>query len=812
VRCGNRGWKVAARLPARLDLRRRMGKRPERLNKLLRRESKQSPWPVPPAGPRLWFVAVFFALTIGATYFSALHSPFIFDDRSAIVGNESIAQLWPLIGHDGRLGPLNPGPNLPTSSRPLVNLSLALNYCFGGANPFGYHVYSVVLHFLTTMLLWDLVRRTLRLPYFERRFELSAGWLALAVATLWALHPLATETVIYATQRSELMMAFFYLAALDCSMRYWDTFPLPVEEGARASSAAFSVVSKPGSSDESINIRRRSLWLTLAILSCLAGMASKEVMVSAPVMILLFERTFIAGSLAKALRRSWPLYVGLAATWILPLVVSLGAPYGTSAGFAAGVPALNWWLTQAEVFLMYLKLAFWPWPLLIHYELPYLTTFGQSWMFILPVMVLASITLLLLWRNHPAGYLGTAIFAILAPTSLIPIPLEMAAERRMYLPLAALLILVIVGGYQLVQKAARGATSGDKATPASVWIAASAVVAIAALTCFGASTKRLASYKSEMVLWQEVLQRQPNNVIAHNNLGLILTTAGRIPESIGELQAALAIKPDYLYALINLGNAFSLANQLPQAVDAFQSAVRVDPHCFPAYNCLGIALMRAGRFEDAVGPLKRALRLRPDNSDVHVNLGSAFVSIGRVDDSIREFEAALAVAPENVPALVNSSVSLAKTGRTPEAIENLRHALRLQPNNADAHTNLGIYLPTVGKSVEAMEHFQAVLKQNPNDANVRFHYADLLTNLGRASEAIPHLQQVVAMRPDFADAFFNLAQAYRLTDRHQDAEAAAQHAIELSNANNQPEAAAQIREWLKQYETTLLQKSGRGSD
>ena len=105
-------------------------------------------------------------------------------------------------------------------------------------------------------------------------------------------------------------------------------------------------------------------------------MASKEVMVSAPLMVLLFERTFIAGSLKTALRRSWPLYVGLAATWILLLIVSLRAPYGTAAGFGAGVPVHEWWLTQSKVLLMYLKLALWPWPLLIHYELPYFTTFA----------------------------------------------------------------------------------------------------------------------------------------------------------------------------------------------------------------------------------------------------------------------------------------------------------------------------------------------------------------------------------------------------------------------------------------------------
>src|SRR5262249_38313173 len=120
-----------------------MAKRRQQQLKLPRAESRKPPSLLHIPGPRLWFVATLLALAIGAIYVPALHAPFIFDDRSAIVGNESIANLWPLIGRDGHAGPLNPAPDLPTSSRPLVNFSLALNYWLGGVNPFGYHLYSV---------------------------------------------------------------------------------------------------------------------------------------------------------------------------------------------------------------------------------------------------------------------------------------------------------------------------------------------------------------------------------------------------------------------------------------------------------------------------------------------------------------------------------------------------------------------------------------------------------------------------------------------------------------------------------------------
>ena len=162
--------------------------------------------------PPAWFVAGVLALAIGAVYGPSLVVPFIIDDQTAIVGNPSITSLWPLIGTPDHPGPLQPPHDVPTSARPLVNLSFAINYSLGGLNPVGYHAINVVLHFLSSFLLWAIVRRTLGLPYFINRFESTAGSLALAVAILWALHPLVTEAVIYTTQRTELMMAFFYLA------------------------------------------------------------------------------------------------------------------------------------------------------------------------------------------------------------------------------------------------------------------------------------------------------------------------------------------------------------------------------------------------------------------------------------------------------------------------------------------------------------------------------------------------------------------------------------------------------------------------
>ncbi len=373
---------------------------------------------------------VLLAGAAGAVYWPSLNSPFVFDDSGSVTDNRSIVRLWPLIGESKHPGPLNPPAELPTSGRPLVNLSLAINYYIGRLDPVGYHVFNLVVHVLSALLLMGIVRRTLQLDYFQGRFAHIGDLLGFLVALMWELHPLQTETVVYVTQRTELMVGCFYLTTLYASLRYW----------------------------QAASRTTRNIWLILAALVCLAGMACKEVMVTAPVVVLLFERTFISGSLRRAVQKSWPLFVGLFLSWVLLLYLNYDAPRSDSAGFSCasqlGLPAYSWWLTQTKVLLLYLKLTIWPWPLSIHYKFPYFTTLGAAWPWLAPVTLLAIATLILLWRRSAVGFVGAWVLIILSPTLVVPILTEVAAERRMYLPLAALITLLVAGSYWLAQPAA----------------------------------------------------------------------------------------------------------------------------------------------------------------------------------------------------------------------------------------------------------------------------------------------------------------------------------------------------------------------
>jgi tetratricopeptide (TPR) repeat protein len=591
-------------------------------------------------------------LVLGAAvflvYFPATRGPFIFDDSAAIVDNPSIRQLWPLVGEGKSGGPLNAPKANPFCGRPLVNLSLAVNYYFDELDPFGYRVVHIVVHLLTSVILWAIVARTLRLEYFQGRFDRVAGPLSFAAALVWALHPVNTESVVYVTQRTELLMGMFYLATFYCSLRYWTTEQM----AARAS------------------------WLVLATVACTLGMVCKETMASAPVMVLLFERTFVAGSFRRVLSRSWPLYVGLALAWAPVIALNYSGP--RTPGVDTEVAVYEWWFTQAKVLFLYLKLAVWPWPLVIHYEIPYLKTVAEAWPWLLTTGLLAIGTLVLLWRRSALGFVALWFFAVLSPTLVIPMIRETAAERRMYVPLAAIVPLLIVSAYVVLQQAwgygaRRAGRESNRYGPMIVFSAA----AIALAAVFGyMSSRRMVAYQDELSLWQDAVVHQPHNPVVQVNLGRQFAQAGDLPKAIVHFEEAVQVAPDFYQAHYNLARAREQSGRRQEAIEHYRKTLRLRPDEAAAHYNLGRLLEQTGHRQQAVEHYRRAISVQPDFWAAHTNLGILQLNAGDVQGAIQSFETALR-GQESLGAYTNLAMAYGLANRFSEAIPLAEKALDL---------------------------------------------------------------------------------------------------------------------------------------
>ena len=589
-------------------------------------------------------------VVVFVVYYPGMRAPFIFDDSVTIVENRAIRQLWPLVGSGADAGPLNSPKETPIHGRPIVGLSFAVNYYFGGLDPFGYRIVNMVFHFFSALLLWRIVSRTLRLEFFQDRFARVAEAVSFGAAIVWALHPVNTESVVYVTQRTELMMGMFYLATLYFSILYWAMSTMPA----------------------------RVVCLVLATASCVLGMLCKEMMASAPAMVLFYERTFISGSFRRSLRRSWPLYVALSLTWVPLLALNLGGARTPAAGFGQGVDAYEWWLTQAKVLFLYLKLAVWPWPLVIHYEIPHLKTVTEAWPWLLGAGLLVLGTVVLFWRRRASGFVAVWFFAVLSPTLVVPLITETAAERRMYVPLAALVPLLVVGGYVVLRQSRRFVARRTKRkstgyVPTAVFSAAMIAVLFG---CGYLTSLRLTAYRDELTLWRDAIKYQPHDPVVRQNLGIQFARAGQIPEAIVHLEEAVRFAPGSRQGHYNLALALEQSGRVQEAVEHYRATLRVCPDDPASHYNLGRLLANAGQLEEAVEHCRQAIAAQPDFPAAHANLGILLMMSGENREAVGHFESAVR-GEASLTNFMNLAWAYAQVNRMADAIATAEKALDL---------------------------------------------------------------------------------------------------------------------------------------
>ena len=644
-----------------------------------------------------------------AVYYDSFSCPFIFDDWPAIKENPTIRHLW------SALSPPHNGSGV--DGRPLVNLSFAVNYAVGGLRVWGYHATNLVIHILAGLTLFGIVRRSLlRLssakapqggqrcggqalsqPVLSGRFGEASRPLAFTVALLWTVHPLQTESVTSIIQRTESLMGLFYLLTLYCFIR-------GAEAGGEEARGQ-----RPEDKDRvasGFRLTASVIWLLASVFSCLLGMATKEVMVSAPLIVLLYDRTFLAGTFREAWRRRGGWHLALFGTWLALgfMMVCMGGSRGQAAGFGLRVTPWAYALTQCRAIVLYLKLTVWPHPLVFDYGTGVVKDAAAVVPQAMVLALLAGGTIFML-RNRPVlGFVGMWFFAILAPSSsVVPLVGQTIAEHRMYLPLAAVIVLLVLGLYAWIG-------------PRGLIIFAAAAVGLGWLT-----VRRNHDYRSDLDIWSDTVAKCPGSERAHGNFANALAgIPGRLPDAISEYKVALQIQPDYPAAHNNLGCILAnIPGRLPEAIDHFEQAFRLAPGWAKAHYNLGVILYKAGRTPEAIVQFNEALRIDPDYAEAHFDLGVVMGKAGRIPEAIVQLEEVVRINPDYPEVHNDLGIAFDESGRIPEAITQFEAAVRIDPDEAAAHKNLAIAFGKVGRISEAIAQCKEVLRINPDSADTR---------------------------------------------------------------------------------------------
>ncbi len=731
-----------------------------------------SSFPINPTllGGSLLVVAVF------AAYAHTLAAPFVYDDGPAILDNLTIRRLWPLT--DVLLPQAEGG--LTVSGRPVLNLSFALNYAISGHAVWSYHAANILIHAASALLLFGLVRRTLtRGATAPEAAETSpsahAQPIAVAIAGLWALHPLQTQAVTYTVQRAESLMGFFYLLTLYAF--------------ARGVGVSLEATNRP-------RFGRRS-WFGLTVAACALGMGTKEVMATAPLLVLLYDRTFVAGSFRAAWRERRGFYCALAATWLLlgALVLSTGGNRGGTVGLGVGVPLWAYPLTQFQAIARYLGLAVWPDPLVFEYGTFWVERAGDVLPFSAIVLPLLAGTVFALWRRPALGFLGAWFFAILAPTSLAPGTIQMIVEHRMYLPLAAVVTLVVFGLHR--------------------WLGprASYLLGLAAVGCALLTALRNHDYRSHLALWGKTVAQRPDNPRAREGLAEAYAALGRLDEAIAQHTVAVRLLPDESTYRYNLALALVRADRAEEAVVHYRHSLRLNPREAKTHNNLaialgrigqsaaalphyaeaerlnprepqfaynhGVALFRLGRTAEAIARYETALRLRPAYPDAHFNLASALATTGRLREAVKLYRAAVNARPTDAEYRTTLAGALLVSGDASAALVEYRAVLAAHPDHAPAHFGLGNALAATRQLPAAIASYEAALRLAPDSANTHFKLGNALIDSDRVSAALTHYETAVRLNPADAEAQHNLGIAYARLDRFAEAGRAFEAALRI---------------------------------
>jgi Flp pilus assembly protein TadD len=618
--------------------------------------------------------------------------------------------------------------------QPLAWMLLGAEYLVFGLQPWGYHLASVVLHVLDTVVLFVLtvcllVRCRPDLARQEPRAVVLGA--ALAVA-LFAVHPLRTEVVAWASCQPYLPCALFAMLAV---LAYLRAFP--------AGAAA------------------RRGWLMAALGLFVAALLSKAVAVSLPAVFLILDvyplRRLGGGPgrwFGREVRAVWwekipfvvlsLIFIGLAVFGRVQ-VRHLAAEQhrGLSARIVQACYGIAFYALKTVL----------PWDLTAYYPVPERVVCYEFPFVACIIGTLAVSVGVFLLRRRVPGLLAAwlSYLVILAPNlGLVRSGAQIAADRYSYMATMGAVVVLAAGFCGWAQR-------GRRAWPAAAGWTAASVAALLGLIVLTRDQCR--TWRSTEALWRHALDHGASrSCTAHNHLGLALQNQGRLAEAMAQ----------------------------------YTESLRLDPTDVPAHLNRGILLEQQGRFAEAQADYAESLRLDPTNPGVHVNQGMLHERQGRLLDAESEYRESVRLDPALAPAHNNLGAVLEKQGLLDEAQAEYAKSVRLDPANPGAHTNLGALLTKQGRLEEARAEFAESLRLAPTFALARHNLAAVLAALGRLGEARAVLAEGLRLDPNDAAAHYSLAMFQLQQGQFEDALA---HLAEVARLSPSNVVAHQARAW-----------------
>lgn len=695
-------------------------------------------------------------LLIAAVYSNTLHSPFIYDDEPAILDNRPIhierlsSDALTKILHESH-----------ANTRIIANISFALNYLWNGLEPFGYHLVNIAIHMLCTigiyLLLYEILLRSSRKSYKK-----YAASLAFAIAAIWGLHPIQTQAVNYIVQRMTILSSMFYIFSFYCYLK------------ARASRIKWE----------------KTILFCICLILWLLAMGSKEIAITLPLVIFLYESIF---AIQESIKKRKRLIITGITLLIIPVLFmffytltykGLSNPLtliiheiNKTQNFPGGeIPHLNRLMTEARVVVYYISLLLLPLPSrqMLIYTYPPSNTLFDPVTTILSIITISAFLFMAyrLMKKRPfISFFILWYFINLILESTI-INLHLAFEHRLYLPsigIAAITVLLI-HELSLLHIERKRLTH--------------ILFALTTILLATATFTRNTTWKDSVTLYEDNLKKNNKSPALYTNLGLNYIKEERLDEAIAHFNNAIRLDPFHAKAYKNKGVAYHRKNMMNLAILNHEKAIKLSPADPESYSNLGVVLNDIGMFTEAVQQFNKAISIDPENHEFYLKKGISFHRKGLWDEAIKQFDITLKLYPKSFEARYNKGGIYNNKGNWDKAIEEFNIATKLSSSeNSDIYYQMGIAYLNKGMYDTAIEQFNAAAGLSPEDFKIHINTGIAYSNMENWDKAKEAFDTAAEISPEIYHPHYYKGISLIKEKKYKEAEKALEIAKRLKNSD-----------------------------
>jgi Flp pilus assembly protein TadD len=596
-------------------------------------------------------IILFLAAATLAVYWQVQHHDFInYDDPAYVTSNRHVQAGLTISGISWAMTTLEV-----SNWHPLTWLSHMADCQLFGLNPAGHHWTNLLLHLLNVILLFHILHR------FTGEL-----WKSAMVAALFALHPLNVESVVWVSERKNVLSTFFWMLTI-LAYGYYAVRPQWKRYAAVVAVFVLGLTAKPMLVTLPFVLLLLDFWpLGRTRFSPCEGNVQKHTEKWTP-------SDEGRRSFARLLIEKIPLFI----LSILSAVMTMKAASQEALADTEVLPMVSRIENAAMSCVRYIGKMLWPDGLAVFY--PYLHSW-PVWQISGAALLLVCVTAFVIWKFRTSPYFAVGWFwylGTLVPViGLVQVGMQAMADRYMYVPMIGIFIMVVWGIPDLLRS-----LPGRK-----MILAVSSGVVICLLTV--CTIFQVQRWENSVRLFRHAVSVTSGNYVAHNLLGNALRDEGQLEEAESNYRQAMAINPGYWPAYNNLGVTHTLHKNYAEAIALYLKAIKIkEDEGLIRFN-LGDALMQTGSIDEASSQFGQAVRLRPDVAGFRNSFGVTLIRQGRYDEAITVFREAIRLDPKHAGAHHNLAMILTHQGNLREAVAHFSEALRIQPDYGEARRNL----------------------------------------------------------------------------------------------------------------------------